>query len=305
MMKNTVIPMPLVDGDRVSLVAPAGLVNRDDIENAITTIESWGLKVKRGKNLYEKYGIFAGTDSQRLADIQNALDDADTGAIICARGGYGVSRIIRDIDFSMFRKNPKWIVGYSDISVLHLFVNCKLHIASLHAEMPLNFHKLAGSSVSLSSLKESLFGEEKEYEWHPGRSKEGQADGIITGGNLSLLINMLGTEIKDYLKGKILFIEERGEYTYSLDRMITGLDIAGVLKNIKGLVIGGLTDIKESEIKYSQTTVDIIMDAAGKYDYPVAFDFPAGHIEDNMAFVLGAGVRLTVKGNKSSLKYLK
>jgi len=297
-------PPTLKKGDRVAVVAPAGLVDRNVIEPAINTLESWGLVVTRGDALYERHGVFAGTDDKRLNDMQRALDDEDIKAIICARGGYGTSKIIRDIDFRAFRRKPKWIVGYSDITVLHLFVNCKMGISTLHAEMPLNYHKSETGSATMVTLNKSLFESPHDYEWKTELSRSGEVKGIITGGNLSLICNLMGTEIKESLKGKILFIEERGEYFYSLDRMITGLFLADVLKGLKGLIIGGITNIKQSEVKYASGASDIIMENVGMYDFPVAFGFPAGHVRDNRALVLGANITLKVSNGMASLQYL-
>ena len=303
-MREKMIKPPLLSrGDMVALVAPAGLVERDDIENAIRKIESWGLEVSRGEHLYERYGIFAGTDQQRLSDLQKALDDTGIKAVICARGGYGMSRIIGRIDFSTFRKNPKWIVGYSDITVLHLFLNCRSRAFTLHGEMPLNYHKAEGGSPGLETLRKALFEGPQDYEWETGLVREGEAGSILAGGNLSLIYNLMGSGIKNCLKGKILFIEEKGEYLYSFDRMITGLALAGVFKDIRGLIIGGLTDMKESDVKYSCGAADIIMDCVKDYSYPVAFDFPAGHISDNRALVLGAPVSFKVRSGLASVQY--
>ncbi|MEA1885807.1 MAG: LD-carboxypeptidase [Bacteroidota bacterium] len=303
-MKKIIKPPALKESDRVAVIAPAGLVDREVIEPAIEKLESWGLEVERGDALYERFGVFAGADARRLADLQKALDDPGIRAIICARGGYGMSRIIRSVDFRAFRKNPKWVAGFSDISVLHLFINCNLGISTLHAEMPLNFHKNEENSATLVTLKKSLFEGPQDYDWSTGPKRDGTAEGILTGGNLSLISNLLGTEIKEYLKGKILFIEENGEYFYSLDRMITGLRLAGVFEKIKGLIIGGLSNIKESEVRYSSGADDIIMESVSEYAFPVAFGFPAGHIKDNRALVLGAGINLEVSGGKAVLRYL-
>ncbi len=297
-------PPALKKGDRVAVVAPAGLVDRNIIEPAINILESWGLVVTRGDALYERHGIFAGTDDKRRADLQKALDDEEIKAIICARGGYGTSKIIRDIDFRAFRKIPKWIVGFSDITVLHLFINCKMGISTLHAEMPLNYHKSETGSATMVTLNKSLFKSAHDYEWKTEMYRAGEVKGIITGGNLSLIYNLIGTEIKEYLKGKILFIEERGEYFYSLDRMITGLFLADVLKGLKGLIIGSLTNIKQSEVKYASGASDIIMASVSKYNFPVAFGFPAGHVRDNRALVLGANITFKVSNGMASLQYL-
>jgi len=298
-----ITPPALKKGDRVAVVAPAGFVNKDDIEKAIAIIESWGLKVSRGEHLYKQHGIFAGDDSQRLYDLQEALDDPWIKAVICARGGYGMSRIIDNIDFRAFTLDPKWIVGYSDITVLHLIVNCNTGVSTVHGEMPLNYHKNNASSVSLDTLRKVLFQGARDYDWETVPMREGQAEGILTGGNLSLITNLMGTGIKDCLREKILFIEECDEYIYAFDRMIRGLSLAGILKDIKGLIIGGLTDMKELEVKYSTDIRDIVMANVRDYSYPLAFGFPAGHINDNRALVLGAAVSFKVSGNIASLKY--
>ncbi|MBS0011993.1 MAG: LD-carboxypeptidase [Bacteroidales bacterium] len=303
MMKRIIKAPSLKTGDMVALVAPAGIVERDIIEDAVKVLESWGLSVSPGKHLYERHGIFAGTDAQRLADLQVALDDPRLRAVICARGGYGVSRLIDGIDFRSFRRKPKWIVGYSDITVLHLFINSRLGISTLHAEMPLNYHKCDAGSATMTTLRHALFEGPESQEWETGTWRQGEAEGIITGGNLSLISNLMGTEIKSYLRGKILFIEEKGEAFYSLDRMITGLSLAGVLKDLRGLIIGGLTDIRESDHRYAVNKEDIIMESVGKYDFPVAFDFPAGHTEDNRAVALGSLIHMEVAGSKASLHY--
>ncbi len=300
----TIRPPELKPGDNVALIAPSGLTDPVKTEMAVTTIESWGLKVLKGKYLYERYGIFAGTDDQRLADLQDALDNPEVKAIICARGGYGLSRIINRLNFDRFRKNPRWIVGYSDITVLHLFANCNHGISTLHGEMPLNFHASNLFPESLTSLKKVLFGEYPSYRWEPGLIVKGEAEGIITGGNLSLVYNLMGTGIRKCLKDKILFLEERGEYIYAFDRMITGLALAGVFENIRGLIVGGLSEMKESDTKYAPGVRDIVMQAVSGYGYPVAFDFPAGHIPDNRALILGSEVRLKAEDRKASLRYL-
>lgn len=304
MVKKLINPPSLQKGDIVAVIAPAGLVKPEVIEPAISILESWGLIVSRGEALYERHGIFAGTDARRQADFQKALDDPEVKAIICARGGYGVSRIIGNINFREFKKNPKWIVGYSDISVIHLIINCKLGISTLHGEMPLNYHKNKAGAATLVTLRKSLFNSPLDYEWNTNISKQGEGQGILVGGNLSLISHLMGTEIKKCLKGKILFIEERGEYFYSLDRMITGLSLAGIFEEIKGLIIGGLTAIKESEVKYASGAEDIIMERVSKYDYPVAFGFPAGHIRDNRSLVLGAGIKYKVSDGNAVLQYL-
>jgi muramoyltetrapeptide carboxypeptidase len=302
MLEEIIRPPLLQRGDNVAVIAPAGLVDRNKTERAIALIESWGLRVSRGEHLYERHGIFAGTDGQRLADLQRALDDSSVKAVICARGGYGMSRIIADVDFSAFRKEPKWVLGYSDITVLHLFINYKTGVSTLHGEMPLNYNENANSG-SLATIPEVLFKGPVDYEWDTDPLREGVARGLLVGGNLSLISNLMGTWIREYLEGKILFIEERGEYLYSLDRMIRGLALSGVLGKIRGLIIGGLSGMKESDTRYACDVNEIITESIAGYSYPFAFGFPAGHIKDNRALVTGASVRLDVSGGRASLVY--
>lgn len=305
MVQKIITPPALREGSRVALIAPAGLADRGRTEEAAGIMESWGLDIVRGRYLYERYGVFAGTDTQRLADLQWALDDESVDAVICARGGYGVSRIIDRTDFSSFSQKPKWIVGYSDITVLHLFVNCGHGIKSIHGEMPLNYAAEDTAPGSLDSLRQALFSSIDGYGWSSADSgREGEVSGLLLGGNLSLIAHLAGTDLRDCLEGSILFIEERGEYMYSFDRMITGLRLAGVLKGLRGLIVGGLTGLKESSHSYAMDACEIIMDAVKDYDYPVAFGFPAGHIPDNRAFYCGADVKLEVTGSEASLKFL-
>lgn len=304
MVQKKITPPALRRGSRVALIAPAGLADRGRTEEAAGIMESWGLNIIRGRSLYERYGVFAGTDAQRLADLQWALDDESVDAVICARGGYGMSRIIDRVDFSSLSRKPKWIVGYSDITVLHLFVNCGYGIKTIHGEMPLNYAAEDTAPESLDTLRKALFSSIDGYSWSSFPDREGRAEGTLLGGNLTLISHLAGTGLRDCLKDTILFIEERGEYMYSFDRMITGLRLAGVLEGLRGLIVGGLTGLKESPVSYAMNAGDIIMDAVKDYDYPVAFGFPAGHIPDNRAFYCGAEVKLEVTGRDASLKFL-
>ncbi|MDZ7739138.1 MAG: LD-carboxypeptidase [Bacteroidales bacterium] len=304
MVQKIITPPALRRGSRVALIAPAGLADRGRTEEAAGIMESWGLEIMRGRHLYERYGVFAGTDEQRLADLQWAMDDKAIDAVVCARGGYGMSRIIDGVDFSSFSRKPKWIVGYSDITVLHLFVNCGYGIKTIHGEMPLNYAAEDTAAESLDSLKQALFSRLDAYSWSSAPYRGGKAEGRLLGGNLSLISHLAGTGLRDCLKGTILFIEERGEYMYSFDRMVTGLRLAGVLKGLRGLIVGGLTGLKESPVSYAVGASDIIMDAVKDYDYPVAFGFPAGHIPDNRAFYCGADVKLEVAGADASLRFI-
>jgi len=281
------MPALLNKGDKVIFIAPSGRVNTDKTKKAISLIESWGLDAAEGKYLYKRDGIFAGDDSERLADLQAALDDKDLRAIFCARGGYGLSRIIDQIDFDGFKRFPKWVIGYSDITVLHTEILRKTGIPVIHAEMPLNYADSNISAETLASLREALFEGRCSYQWMPANLRQGETRSVVAGGNLSLLYNIMGTGLSEFLRGKILFIEETNEHLYRVDRMLMGLRLAGVFKNIRGLLVGGMSDITDSNVPFGKSIEEIILDVVSDYHIPVAFDFPAGHKSDNRAVYLG------------------
>ncbi len=271
--------------------------------DAIALLQSWGLEVILGETVTASYHQFAGDDDMRARDMQRFLDDGSIKAIIAARGGYGTVRMIDKLDFSNFAENPKWLVGFSDITVVHAHIQANYGIQTIHGQMPINVKE--GSEKSLETLRKALFGEEVHYEFNShSENQVGEAKGILIGGNLSLLVAISGSVSDMDYDGKVLFIEDVGEYLYSIDRMMYTLKRAGKLKNLAALVVGSFTEVKDNDIPFGQTAEQIIMDKVREYGYPVCFDFPAGHIPDNRALVLGATVSLTVNEHYSTLKYI-
>ena len=295
------VPAYLKKGDTVVIIATARKISEEEIKPAIAFLESCGLNVLCGAHLYKTENQFAGTDEQRASDLQWALDNKEIKAIIIARGGYGTVRLLEHIDFTEFKKHPKWLVGYSDVTVLHSAIH-HLGIASLHATMPLNFSK---NKEATKSLVDALFGahEQIELETH-FFNKTGKASGQLVGGNLSLLFTLAGTPYDIDATNKILFIEDLDEYLYHIDRMMMQLKLSGKLKNLAGLIIGGMTDMKDNAIPFGKTEEDIILDAVKEYNYPVCFDFPAGHIDRNLALYFGRTAELNVQSKNVSLKFI-
>jgi muramoyltetrapeptide carboxypeptidase len=299
-----ITPPYLQPGDTIGLVAPASYVTAEEISDFIKLAESWGLKVKEGKNLFHRKNSFAGTDAQRITDFQQMLDDRNIRAIICARGGYGTIRIINKLDFSIFQKYPKWIVGCSDITVLHTFLQKNINTESMHAIMPRHFSKRKKDQSSVDSLRKALFGELKGYDVKPqADNRIGKASGILTGGNLSVLYSLRGTSLDIDTKGRILFIEDVNEYLYHIDRMMMNFKISGKLKDLAGLIVGGMSGMKVSVSGFDKSVNEIIIETVNDYKYPVMFDFPAGHIRPNMALILGREVTMQVESDRCSLQF--
>ena len=294
-------PPFLKQGDTLGIVAPARKVTAGELAPAIKILESWGLKIKLGKNIFSVQNQFAGSDAQRMADYQDMLDDTEVKAIISARGGYGLVRIIDALNFSSFKKNPKWMIGYSDVTVMHSHIHTLIGMETLHATMPISFNK---DAESLALLKKALFGEELSYSISSTPlNRKGENKGILGGGNLSLLYALAATPSDIDTKGKILFLEDLDEYLYHIDRMMMQLKRSGKLSGLKGLVIGDLSDMKDNTIPFGKTAEEIILDAVKEYNYPVCFGFPAGHGIKNYPLYLGREVELSVK-EKTSLKFL-
>jgi muramoyltetrapeptide carboxypeptidase len=296
-------PISLQKGQTVGLIAPAGKVPMSDIEKAISVIESWGVQVKKGKYIYEEYFQFAGTDQQRLEDFQHMLDDPDIHAIICARGGYGITRIIDRLDFTSFAKRPKWIAGYSDITVLHCHLHT-IHIQSIHSIMPLTFSK-EDTVASVQSLYNVLIGQQVAYEVdrHP-LNRPGTATGPVIGGNLALLASVIGTRSDIDTTGKILFIEDINEYLYNIDRMLIQLKRAGKLDKLAGVISGHYTDIKDNIVPFGKNAEEIVYDAVKEFNYPLCFGFQVGHEPNNFAIPCGKGAILQVQQNlQASLQF--
>ena len=294
------IPPYLKEGDKIALISTARKISSDELQTAIECIESWGLDVVLGKHLFNSHHQFSGKDDERTKDLQSMLDNPEVKAVLCVRGGYGTVRIIDDIDFSHFQKKPKWLAGFSDITVLHSHIH-KLNVASLHSTMPISFS--TNTSESIKSLKDALFGKHLsiEIDLHP-LNRFGKVKGQIVGGNLSILYSLMGSPSDLNTEGKILFIEDLDEYLYHIDRMMMNLKRSGKLSNLKGLIVGGMTKMNDNTIPFGKDAESIIKDVVSEYNYPLCFGFPAGHIKDNRALKLGVIAELKVD-KQSSLNY--
>jgi muramoyltetrapeptide carboxypeptidase len=299
-----ITPPFLKKNDTVGIVAPAGKITEKKITRAINIFNSWGLKVELGRNIFRRKNTFAGNDKQRKDDFQNAIDREDIKTVICARGGYGTLRIINKIDFSKFSQNPKWIAGFSDITVIHSYLQKNIKCESIHAVMPGNFPDNDVESESLKSLKNILFGGKAEYIINTHyQSRQGEAEGVLIGGNLSVLYSLQGTALEIDTNNKILFIEDVNEYLYHVDRMISNFKLSGKLDNLKGLIIGQMNRMKDSPVAFGESAYEIIYRAVEEYDYPVIFNFPAGHIRHNMALILGRKIKMSVDSQKSKIVF--
>jgi muramoyltetrapeptide carboxypeptidase len=291
----------LKKGDTVLLIATARKVSEEELNPAILILKKWGLKVELGANIFKKKNQFAGTDLQRAADLQWAIDHPKAKAVLIVRGGYGTIRLMDKVSFKPIRKAPKWFVGYSDITSIHNELNNN-EVQSIHATMPINFTK---NKAATESLKNALFGININYPFkNNSLNKIGNGEGELVGGNLSLLYALAGTKNDLYTKNKILFIEDLDEYLYHIDRMMLQLKRSGKLKKLKGLIVGGMSEMKDNSIPFGKTAEQIILECVAEYNYPVCFSFPAGHIEENTALYLGKKVALTVTKTKTTLNYL-
>ena len=293
-----ITPAKLIKGDKIGIVAPARKIYINEIEDSIKVFESWGLQVKLGKNIFEQDRQFAGTDEQRAKDFQYMMDDPDIKAIICARGGYGAVKTLKGLDFSNFLKSPKWIVGYSDITALHAHLNQNLGVKSIHGIMPFNFPKDSTENEAIKTLKRVLWGQQNIYEFNGHEfNRPGKVAGELTGGNLSVLYSVSGTKYDIDTKDKVLVLEDLDEYLYHVARMMMNLKFSGKLENLKGLIVGGMTNMNDNQVPFGKTAYEIIRDAVEEYDFPVCYNFPVGHIKNNYAMILGAQVKLEVGKN--------
>lgn len=297
------IPPYLKKGDTIAIVCPSGTMPYEKAETAIRVLHEWGYEVITGKTLGSRYNYFSATDDERLADLQNVMDDVAVNAILCGRGGYGTGRIIDRINFKKFRRNPKWIIGFSDITILHSHLYSNYDIASMHAPMAAAFNNDEYKNEFVQSLKAALEGNKSEYSCKPNPfNKKGKASGRLIGGNLSLLAHITGTPSDTNWKSKILFIEDVGEYIYNVDRMLYQLKRNGKLKSLAGLIVGGFTEMKDTETPFGQTAEEVIRDIVKEYDYPVCFGFPVSHEKENYALKVGVKYKLSVTDKRIVLK---
>jgi muramoyltetrapeptide carboxypeptidase len=289
------IPPSLKLGDKIAIISTARKISSEELKAAVDCFYRWGFDVIYGKNLLKEEHQFSGTDHERAEDLQWALDDENIKAVVCARGGYGTVRIIDRIDFSKFKANPKWIVGYSDITVLHEHIHSNFDIETLHAVMPINFPDDGNENEAIISLKNVLLNEKLKYAIPSfPMNRKGKANGQLIGGNLSIIYSLIGSASDINTDGKILFIEDLDEYLYHIDRMMMNLKRNGKLAKLAGLIVGGMSEMKDNTVPYGKTAEEIIADAVAEYHYPVCFQFPCGHQQDNRALIIGRKAQLKV-----------
>ncbi len=297
------IPPTLQKGDTIALTCPAGYMSAERAQTCITTLQEWGFRVRVGALVGgDSTHYFSGTDAARLQELQQFLDDPTVKAVLFARGGYGTSRIVDALDFRFFKKHPKWLIGYSDITVLHAHIYSNYKIATLHAPMAGAFNDGGKDNVYIDSLHKALLGEPMRYSMPAGpQDRKGEAVGELVGGNLSLLVHGIGTDSDIKTKGRILFLEDVGEQLYNIDRMLLQLKRAGKLDKLAGLILGGFTDTKDTDRPFGKNVYEIINEKVAEYDYPVCFDFPVSHDTPNYALKVGVGVKFKV-GKKITLE---
>lgn len=291
----SIIPPYLKQGDTIGMICPSGCMLLEKMQQCIDILQQWGFHVKRGSTLGSQCNYFSATDEERLRDLQLMLDDKNVKAIFCARGGYGLSRIIDDINFEKFIQKPKWIIGYSDITILHAHISSNFNIATLHAPMAAAFNEMEGNEIYIQSILDNITGKAQSYKTSPHHlNRVGVCEGELIGGNLALLAHVIGTKSDFNTKNKIFFIEDIGEYLYNADRMLLQLKRAGKLDELAGFIVGQFTDMKDTTIPFGQTIEAIIFDKIKEYNYPVCFDFPVGHVNENYALKIGCIYKLSI-----------
>lgn len=292
-------PPFLTPGDTIYITAPAKAIEETSVLAAKKTLETWGLNVRIAPHCLGRSHYFSGSDEERLADFQDGLDDPSIKAILCARGGYGCVRVVEALNWDAFKKNPTWIIGFSDVTVFHQQIH-QLGIESIHGIMPLGF--IEGSDAAKETLKKSLFGESFTLEAaHVLGNIRGEARGNLVGGNMAIVTSLLGTSLSYSFKNNILVLEDIGEHVYKIDRMLYSLRLAGVFQEIKGLVLGGFSDMEDTDVPFGKTIKDLILEQVQDLGVPVAFDLPFGHISDNQALVFGRTAILKVSETKTTL----
>jgi len=299
---NSITPKRLHKKDLVGIAAPGRKITHDELQPALDVLKSWHLEVVLASNIFDIYHQFAGSDDLRAKGFQELLDNPEVKAIICARGGYGCVRIIDKLDFSTLKQKPKWICGYSDITVFHSHIFENFGVETIHSSMPINFPN--NTKDALESFRKTLFGEKHTYRIpaHPF-NRPGYSKGALSGGNLSLLYALSGTTSDIYTQGKILFIEDLEEYLYHIDRMMMQLKRSGKLQHLAGMIVGGMNNMNDNEVPFGKTAYQIIAEAVEEYDYPLCFDFPAGHIDNNNALIMGREIILNVEEDLATVSF--
>ena len=292
-------PPFLQPGDTIYITAPAKAIEDSVVLEAKKTLETWGLIVRVAPHCLGRSAYFSGTDAERLADFQHGLDDPSIKAILCARGGYGCVRIVEELNWTSFQQNPKWIIGFSDVTVFHQKIN-QLGVESIHGIMPLGF--IEGSEAAKETLKDSLFGTPYMLEApYVSENITGEARGELVGGNMAIVTSLLGTPLSYSFKNNILVLEDIGEHVYKIDRMLYSLRLAGAFNQIKGLILGGFTDMEDTDVPFGKTIKELVLEQVRDLGIPVAFDLPIGHISDNQALVFGRTAVLKVTEVKTTL----
>lgn len=301
-------PPYLKAGDTIAIVAPSGILNnrKDEIQRAIALLKSWGLHAIVGKHVFSKDNHFAGTDDERCEDFQNAIDNPKVKAIWCARGGYGTVRILDKLDYTKLKEQPKWLIGYSDITALHnQFHN--LGLESIHALMCVSLTEdNTNLEQTIATFKAAIFGNSLSYTLTGNKyNRIGTSTGQLVGGNLTVLHTMLGSNTSIDTSGNILFFEEIGEYEYHIDRMLQSLKRAGYFNNCKGVIVGDITKVRKNTTPWGKPVEQLILDALSEYNFPIAFNMPAGHEDDNRAMIFGRKIELRVEKDKSIIDFVK
>jgi muramoyltetrapeptide carboxypeptidase len=295
------VPQPLASGDLIYITAPAKAIEKEHVDFAVAFFENAGFRVLVSKNCLGQHHYFSGTDEERLEDLQYGIDHPEVKAIVCARGGYGCVRIVDRIQWASMLREPKWMVGFSDVTVFHQHLQ-RFNLPSIHGSMVLNFKD--NSQVALNTLLMALKGESFSVAATSNFNKSGSAEGTIVGGNLSIVYSLIGTNNQPDYSDKILFVEDLAEHLYHIDRMFYALNKSGILDKISGLVVGGMTELEDTATPFGMSVEEIILAHFQYRNIPIAFGFPAGHLNDNRALILGKKVRFNVEGTTSELRFL-
>lgn len=292
-MINSILPNNLITGDKIALISTARKIDVEKLEYVNKVLNSWGLEVIEGNNLRADHNQFSGTDEQRASDLQHAVNDNSIKAILCFRGGYGTVRILDNVDYSNLIQHPKWICGYSDVTALHNYLNTACNLSSLHSTMPVNFE--TNTPESLETFRKALFGEKFNITTEScSLNRKGEVSAKIIGGNLSMIYSLSGTKYDIDTADAILFIEDLDEYLYHIDRMMWNLKLSGKLQNLAGLIVGGMTDMNDNKTPFGKEAIEIIKETVAEYSYPVCFNFPCGHQNDNRTLIFNQKAKLVV-----------